>query len=418
MNSKHPIITIVLAGALWAAPSLAQTRDEALRDALQPYWHHQYGAAAGQVRALAERPGASAETHAWLAEVYRRLDERTEARREAHRAVAMGDCASFAHTVLGDLYNPQLSSWDEANADSAWAHYRAAVACDPADGGAWMAIHMEALRRDDRQAAEQALRRLHEAGFFSGSALAYNRWVLESLPRGSILLTNGDLDTYPALVLQLAEGVRPDVAVVNVGLLDAAWYAGSVSRAHDLPLPLPVEQLDTITPEYVDSTAAVKYIAYRVVQSWVRSAREGRMQRPVVFARTGDPTLLGVHMDSLVSLGTGYRIPSAGERAGVDLDAVDAALARVVPADYATPAFTPGDRSVVRRTFPNQMAQIVFEVGLWRADQAAERQDWAGARRWIEWAGRFADAARLPPEHRERLQETSDRTRPTEFDAR
>ena len=58
----------------------------------------------------------------------------------------------------------------------------------------------------------------------------YSRDVLEPLPPRAILLTNGDNDTFPLWYLQLVEQVRPDVAVVNLPLMNTDWYVRQLRR--------------------------------------------------------------------------------------------------------------------------------------------------------------------------------------------
>ncbi|PRZ01675.1 uncharacterized protein DUF2723 [Marinilabilia salmonicolor] len=47
---------------------------------------------------------------------------------------------------------------------------------------------------------------------------------LRSCPAGSVLFTYGDNDTYPLWYVQQVEMVRPDVKIVNIGLLHTFWY--------------------------------------------------------------------------------------------------------------------------------------------------------------------------------------------------
>ncbi|WP_234408566.1 hypothetical protein [Marinilabilia salmonicolor] len=54
---------------------------------------------------------------------------------------------------------------------------------------------------------------------------------LRSCPPGSILFTYGDNDTYPLWYVQQSEDVRPDVRIVNLGLLHATWYQQYLRRA-------------------------------------------------------------------------------------------------------------------------------------------------------------------------------------------
>jgi hypothetical protein len=74
---------------------------------------------------------------------------------------------------------------------------------------------------------------------------AYN--LLNSCEQDAILLTNGDNDTYPLWYLQYAEGVRRDVRVVNLSLLN---LKDNIKRLRDqqpkVPISLSDEQLNEL----------------------------------------------------------------------------------------------------------------------------------------------------------------------------
>lgn len=53
---------------------------------------------------------------------------------------------------------------------------------------------------------------------------------LRSCPANSILFTYGDNDTYPLWYVQQIENVRPDVRLVNLGLLHTSWYQGYIRQ--------------------------------------------------------------------------------------------------------------------------------------------------------------------------------------------
>lgn len=64
--------------------------------------------------------------------------------------------------------------------------------------------------------------------------------LLESCPSNAILLTEGDNDTYPLLYLQLTQGFRTDVLVVNRHLLHFPRYVGVLRRGEQIGGPLPL----------------------------------------------------------------------------------------------------------------------------------------------------------------------------------
>jgi len=147
----------------------------------------------------------------------------------------------------------------------------------------------------------------------------FARNTLVGLPENSIILTNGDNDTFPLWCLQYTENFRKDVSVLNIPILNSEWFVKQILiRDSKFPITLSKEELNNLRViKWQDTTivipipknadfglpkdAALPDLFYIRVTPTIRDSflpvkdqiilnilKTNKWQRPIYFATTVD----------------------------------------------------------------------------------------------------------------------------------
>jgi len=353
---------------------------------------------------LAARDWHDARVHALLADTYRRLGRKDEAISAARLALESDSCNSFAHVVLAAEYAPGARPVPLAASDSMWLHLLSAVRCDSTDGNAWEDVTLESIRRGEPALRKRSLRRMVESGHLTPAALAYGRWSLRTLPQNAILVTNGDLDTYPTLALQEVEGLRRDVVVAERGLLGAPWFLRFIRDQQGVPLPFEDSRLDTLS-QTDDGRWHTLMVSDRVLRGWLDRKARGAFDRPICFAVTVDEGFLASIKEHLQEAGP-YWVWRPEAVGGVpDTAAMRASLQGIRDDEFAGPWAGPRDRSPVHRLYSKHVVANVTGMAVTYADWLIRAGRVAEGERVLEWAEKFEPKTELGPVHTQRIAE-------------
>lgn len=141
---------------------------------------------------------------------------------------------------------------------------------------------------------------------------AYN--LLNSVAPYGIIFTNGDNDTFPLWYLQEVEGIRRDVRVVNLSLLNTPWYILQMKnkwnhQAPPVPISLTDEEVERIEEKFQFQRQSdfwrPRNVRIPVNRDVLRAIHEGQHDAadlsgfPATYLESGTQMHFGIDLDEL-----------------------------------------------------------------------------------------------------------------------
>jgi hypothetical protein len=197
--------------------------------------------------------------------------------------------------------------------------------------------------------------------FLTPSIIAYNRWVLKQLPANAILFTNGDMDTYPAAALQVTEGLRTDVAIVNISLLNLPWYARFINRQYHIPLPFQGQELDSLKPMWGPNRTVITP-SNQITTGWFKEKEKNRLLAPITIATTVDINSLPDTKNRLKLAGPYFLFLPRGTDNSPDTTLMRMSIENLQPRDFKGPFISAQDHSPIRIVSEKNLSGIVVTI--------------------------------------------------------
>ncbi|RPI72310.1 MAG: hypothetical protein EHM47_08540 [Ignavibacteriales bacterium] len=117
----------------------------------------------------------------------------------------------------------------------------------------WGSMAMNYILKGITDSAKWAFLYGKSEGGFNDALLEYNKNILAGCDERAIVFTSGDNDTFPIWFLQMIDGYRKDITIINVNLLNVPWYIKQLKNNYpfgynNISLTISDEKIDELRP--------------------------------------------------------------------------------------------------------------------------------------------------------------------------
>ena len=126
------------------------------------------------------------------------------------------------------------------------------IALDPYSkiSAEWGSMALKYLFEEKKDSAIWAFEEGKRRGGFSNYSIKIHKEILSICSKNSVLISSGDMSTFPLYYLQTLENYRNDIAIIDVSLLNTKWYPDYLSKNKIIKFDLSDAELESI--DYIE----------------------------------------------------------------------------------------------------------------------------------------------------------------------
>ncbi len=133
----------------------------------------------------------------------------------------------------------------------------------------WASLAMSYWNKGKTDSMTYALMQGKQRGAFAGFYTAVAKNMLDDCAPGAILISSGDNITMSLFYVQMAEGYRNDVTVIDVSLLGTSWYPKTLVEKGKAQFDVSGNLLDTMEyMEWSDSVITIENFSWTLKPSY------------------------------------------------------------------------------------------------------------------------------------------------------
>lgn len=134
----------------------------------------------------------------------------------------------------------------------------------------WGSLALKYWKEAKTDSLSLAFEEGRKRGGYSYFVLQLAKQQLDACNDSAVLIVNGDNITFPLYYVQLMEGYRKDVSLVNVSLLGTNWYPAVLQQRKIVPFDVPSDILDTLSYcTWSDSTMHIGRFSWKLPPTYL-----------------------------------------------------------------------------------------------------------------------------------------------------